>query len=156
MPTIQQANMDRPILRKELAKMISVFATKIVKLESNDSRVCEFGDIAQDTQEFQYYMKLSCKLGLMGMHADGVTPKAVFDPNEYVDRAQFGTVFSRLIFGDIYNLKNEDTLHNKQSDFRYKNHLTALNQSGIMNNITTPLMQELRGYVMLMMMRSTK
>lgn len=144
MPTIQQANMDKPILRKELAKMISVFATKIIKLEPNDSKVCEFSDIAQETLELQYYMKLSCKLGLMGMHADGVTPKAVFDPDEYVDRAQFGTVFSRLIFGDMYNVKNEDTILNKQSDYRYKNHLAALHQNGIMNNISTPLMRELR------------
>ena len=144
MSTIQQANMDRPILRKELAKMISVFATKITKLEPNDSKVCEFGDIGKQTPELQYYMKLSCKLGLMGMYADGVTPNVVFNPNEYVNRAQFGTVFSRLIFGDMYNVKNEDTIHNRQSNYRYKNHLEALHQNGIMNDISTPLMRELR------------
>ena len=69
--------------------MISVFAIKIVKLEPDDSKVCNFTDISKETPEFQYYMRLSCKLGLMGMRDDGVTPKTVFNPNGYVDRAQF-------------------------------------------------------------------
>lgn len=42
----------------------------------------------------------------------------------------------------------------KEPDYRYKNHLLALKQSNIMNKIDTPLIRELRGYVMLMMMRS--
>jgi len=41
----------------------------------------------------------------MGLKADGIEVRPTFMPNEIVNRAQFGTVFSRLIFGLEYNLK---------------------------------------------------
>jgi len=154
MDSIQKANISRPLLRKELAKMISVFASKVVQLQPNNDKLCNFTDMDNETPELQYYMRLSCKLGLMGMNADGTTPKKVFDPNEFVNRAQFATVFSRLIFGDTYNVKNETITNIQQPDYWYKNHLAALNQNKVMNNISTPLMRELRGYVMVMMMRA--
>lgn len=80
----------------------------------------------------------------MGLKADGVTIRPTFMPNEYVNRAQFGTVFSRLIFGDIFNVKDENNVIRQQPDYRYTKHLVALNQKHIMTKIGTPLMQELR------------
>lgn len=103
----------------------------------------------------------------MGLEADGITVRSTFMPNEIVNRAQFGTVFSRLIFGLEYNLKeNEMTLFdqtmnalqrttqniadlfginyvaNIQID-RYTKHLLALKKNEIIKTID-PIMKELR------------
>lgn len=103
----------------------------------------------------------------MGLKADGVGVRSTFMPNEIVNRAQFGTVFSRLIFGREYDLKaGELTLFdqamnslqrgtqqvaelfgiryaaNIQID-RYTKHLNALKKTQIMQKID-PIMKELR------------
>lgn len=153
-PNIMKADMDGPMLRKYLAKMISVFAVKIVWLLPDNTRKCTYDDVSEENKELQYYMKLSCALGLMGLNADG-TPDHIFNPNQPVTRAIFWTVFSRLLFRDTYNVKNEEEVHT-QPDYWYRNHLNALKHNKIMNVINTPLMIELRGWVMLMMMRADK
>ena len=38
----------------------------------------------------------------MGLESDG-TPGKVFNPNTTVTRAQFGTMLSRLLYGNTYN-----------------------------------------------------
>ncbi len=77
-------------------------------------------------------------MGLMGV---GIT---AFNPNSVVTRSQFGTVLSRALYGDMYN----------DGDPYYINHLQALKEDGIMTNISAPSVTEVRGYVMLMMMRA--
>ena len=96
-----------------------------------------------------------------------------------MNRAQFGTVLSRLLFGDTYNIKPGErtfvisvengvkTLISKVANtlgisstpalqlVRYSKHLQALKDHGIMKKIETPMMLELRGYVMLMLMRGS-
>lgn len=62
MPTIEKAKMDRPILRKELAKMISVFATELAGHIPDNNKICEFPDIDRESEEMKYYIRLSCKL----------------------------------------------------------------------------------------------
>jgi hypothetical protein len=57
-----------------------------------------------------------------------------FDPNATVTRAQFGTVLSRVLYGDQYNTPG---------NLYYTNHLTALQLNGIITN-TNPTLQELR------------
>ncbi|MBU0626851.1 S-layer homology domain-containing protein [Patescibacteria group bacterium] len=42
-------------------------------------------------------MRLACQLGIMGINTDG-TPNTHFNPNDTVDRAQFGTTLSRVIW----------------------------------------------------------
>jgi len=88
--------------------------------------------------ELQGYITQACQMGLMGV---GIT---AFKPNDIVTRAQFGTVLSRALYGNI----------NNDGDPYYINHLQALRQEGIMTNIATPSAPEVRGYVMLMMMRA--
>lgn len=46
----------------------------------------------------------ACQLGIMGLHADGKTPKPSFDPQDFIDRAQFGTMLSRMLYDGQYNL----------------------------------------------------
>ena len=57
----------------------------------------------------------------MGMNADGITVRETFMPNELVNRAQFGTVFSRLIFGGTYNLKGGELTLLQQATNKLKN-----------------------------------
>ena len=88
-------------------------------------------------------------------------------PNELVNRAQFGTVFSRLIFGGTYNLKgNELSLFSKAMNTlnktagtvaqffgvkfsanvgidRFTKHLAALKKNQVMQKIE-PFIDEIR------------
>jgi len=144
---IEDARLDWYILRKELAKMISEFAIKVVWLYPDFSKIeCDrYRDIWKESDELQFYIKLSCRLWLMWLHTDWITVKPNFNPNDYVDRAQFGTIMSRLIFWWQYN---------GNTDNRYIDHLKALKQYKVMKYIDTPAMKELRWYVMIMMQRA--
>jgi hypothetical protein len=61
-----------------------------------------------------------------------------------VSRAEFGTILSRAIWGD----KNNGGVP------YYATHLNALKNAGIMFNISDPEMEEVRGYIFLMLMRA--
>ena len=69
-----------------------------------------------------------------------------FYADDLVNRAQFATILSRALRGNQYN--TTDAI-----DY-YKNHIPALKAAGIITN-GNPSLQELRGYVMLMLMRSS-
>jgi hypothetical protein len=80
---------------------------------------------------------------VMGVHPD-YTPLSDFMPDNYVSRAEFWTIFSRILWGTA----NEGT-----DQYWYQNHLTALRNAGIITN-TTPTMYELRAWVFLQLYRS--
>lgn len=144
-PSIDSANMCGAIIRKELAKMMSVYATTVLGMAPDTSRSCVFGDMFGESDEMRMYAVMACQLGIMGLEYDG-RPAKFFDPNLKVDRATFGTAFSRMIYGSQYN---------GDAQVRYRPHLNALNQASIMKNISNPFMLEQRGYVMLMMQRAS-
>lgn len=102
MDTIDQANMTGSLMRSHMAKMIANFSLKILHTSLNTGVVCNFKDIAQESQELQYYMQAACQLGLMGYENNGVRVKSQFDTVNMVDRAQFGTVLSRMLRGTQY------------------------------------------------------
>ncbi len=178
MSTIQQADMTWVVFRKHLAKMISTFAMQFAWKTPNATKKCIFSDMHNESKEMQYFAIVSCQLGLMWLQEDGVTPKTLFEPNLIVNRAQFGTVLSRLLFGDTYNIhpwertllttiKNDiksvissigqtfwSSISLHQELLRYSKHLQALKDHDIMRQINTPMMFELRWYVMLMLMRA--
>ncbi len=147
MPTIDTANMMWPLLRKHLAKMISEFSMSVLWNSPEMTKKCEFTDMDNESKEMQYYAETSCQLYLMWLHPNGVDPKTVFDPNEIVTRAQFGTVLSRL-------LRQTQHAANKW-ELYYGRHLEALKNNAIMTQIYNewPSKQELRWRVMLMLMR---
>ena len=88
----------------------------------------------------------SCLLDIMGIDTDG-TPLSDFMPNQTVSRAEFGTVLSRMLYGNVNNVSNP----------RYANHLEALKRNDIMTQIDMPLeREEIRQRVWLMLMRSAK
>lgn len=148
MSTIQRANMTGTLLRSHLAKMISVYAITIHKKQVATWVVCEFSDMTDQSQEMQFYAKIACQLWLMGLDSSGV-PNILFNPQWTVTRAQFGTVMSRLLFGNTYNAAANESVQ------WYEKHLNALKSHKIMNTISAPMMLELRWWVMLMMMRSS-
>jgi hypothetical protein len=138
--------MEGKLLRKDMAKMISNFAINIMKKDVATWILCEFEDMAKLPKETQYYAIAACRLWLMWYESDGKRTKHIFDPNAEVDRAQFGTILSRLLRGD----------KNNGGDIYYQKHLNALKQAWIMTKINKPNSKELRWYVMLMMMRAAE
>jgi hypothetical protein len=120
--------------------MIDTFAINVLWLQPDTSLPCTFNDLGSTSIDHQWYIKEACQLGLMGI---GTTK---FNPDEYITRAEFGVTLSRALRGNK---------HNGWSPY-YANHLQALHDAGIMNNITNPRMLELRGNVMLMLMRAKK
>ena len=147
MPEIDSADMMGSLLRKHLAKMISEFSVKIMWSEIDYSKDCSFDDMSKESKEMQYYAELSCRLWLMWLHADWVTVKDSFDPNEYVTRAQFWTVISRMLRRTTYAANSWELY--------YIHHLEALRKNEIMTEIygNWPDSIELRWWVMLMLKR---
>lgn len=116
-PSIEQADMDAPLFRKFIAKMASEFAIKVVGRTPDESKLCVFADIDKETSELQYYIILSCQLGIMGVDYYG-NPEDTFNPNYFVTRDQFVTILSRMIFGDEYNIRhNELTFYDRVKNF---------------------------------------
>ena len=154
---IRTANLDGYLYRNHLAKMISEYAVNVLWKKPNVwKKWCDkFQDIGKETQELKDFMKTACELGLMWLYADWQTPKDNFDPNDIVTRAEFGTVFSRLLFGDMYNIQEGD-LNSKNT--RHKDHLNALKSHWVMTQTSwdRPNYEEKRGLVLLMMMRADK
>lgn len=147
MPTIQKAKLDGTLLRSHLAKMLVQYAVGILDKKANTNAVCSFIDIKDQSPEMQYYAITACQLGLMGIDCDG-TPTQRFNPNDEVTRAQFGAVLSRLLYGQKHSSATDTP--------RYTDYLSSLHEAGIMKDISQPERKELRGYVMLMLMRAMK
>lgn len=135
---IDSANMYGSLIRSHMAKMMVNYAEGVLGKTPDDTLACEFSDVADESSELKGYILEACQLGLMGV---GIT---AFNPNATVTRAQFGTVLSRALYDDAYN----------GGEPYYTNHLQALKDAGIMTNIAAPSVPEVRGYVMLMMMRA--
>ena len=140
-PSILWANMEGTLIRAHMAKMIVNYTIKVMWLKPDTTKTCNFGDIGNQSSDLQVYIKLSCQLGLMWIGVNS------FDPEATITRAQFGTVLSRTLFGDKYN----------NGKLYYTDHLQALKDAGIMNDIGNPeWKKEIRWYVLLMMMRADK
>jgi len=138
MSPIDNANMYGELTRGQLAKMIANWAEKEMGTKVDTTAVCSFSDAHTAEGDLATYVKKACQMGLMGQGIDK------FRPNDKVTRGEFGTTLSRALWGDKYN---------GATPF-YKNHLEALRDAGIMKMIDTPNQMEIRGYVMLMLMRS--
>ena len=138
MAPIENANMNGNLIRAHMAKMMSNYATEILNLVPNTWKVCNFDDLSGQNDEIKWFITKSCQLWLMWV---GVTS---FNPQWDVTRAQFGTVLSRSIYGEMYN----------GWDPYYVKHLDALKADWIMKDITTPTNLLIRGHAMLMMKRA--
>ena len=142
-PTIQQADLHRGLTRAEMAKMMSVFAVKVLGKAPVLTGTVDYKDLNQVNGDLTGYIQQAYQLQIMGIDAKG-NPIANFNPNAQVTRAEFATVLSRVLYGDKNNQEG--------ANFAEK-HLEALKAAGILKD-TTPTMKELRGWVMLMLMRA--
>jgi hypothetical protein len=120
-----------------MAKMMVNYSKEVLGITPDTSLPCAFTDIAGESAELKGYIIQACQMGLMGV---GIT---AFNPGGVVTRAQFGTVLSRALYGTT----------NEGGTPYYLNHLKALKDNGIITNID-PDLQEIRGYVMLMLERA--
>ena len=141
---ISGARLDQPLTRAELAKMMSVYVTKVLGKQPVLTGVAQYPDVDSKMGDLADYIQLAYQLQIMGIHHDG-TALSYFEPNKFVTRAEFATVFSRVLYGAKYNQDGKDWANG---------HLNALKEAGILKNIT-PNMLELRGRVLLMLQRST-
>ena len=138
MSPIDNANMYGAITRAELAKMLANWA-KDKGQTPDTSKACTFTDTASVKGDLATAIVEACQLGLMGQ---GIT---AFRPYDTISRAEFGTALSRALWGDKY----------EGGTPYYAKHLDALKAAGIMTQIANAeSTKEVRGYVMLMLMRS--
>jgi hypothetical protein len=141
MSTIDNANMYGAITRAEMAKMLSVYSTEVLGKTPDTAAACTFVDIDSVKGDLHDFIIESCQLGIMGQNMPGNK----FRPYDNISRAEFGTALSRVLWGDE---------HNGGTPY-YAKHLDALKAAGIMNQIANAeSTKEIRGYVMLMLMRS--
>jgi len=140
---IDNARLSDWLTRAELAKMMSQYMTKVLWRTPVDIEKAEYSDVNESLWDLADFIQTAYAYKIMWINADG-TPLKNFNPKGKVTRAEYATVFSRVLFGDKYN---------KSEWNYYENHLNALKEAGILTN-TTPTIQEIRGWVMLMMYRS--
>ena len=106
----QEARLFEPITRAELAKMMSVYATKFLEKVPLTGKVgcADFQDKDQTNLELAGFMQRACELEIMGLHSDGKTPLPAFRPNDLVSRAEFATVLSRMKRGNLYDNNQQE------------------------------------------------
>jgi uncharacterized delta-60 repeat protein/uncharacterized repeat protein (TIGR01451 family) len=145
-PTIQDTRMYDTLTRGELAKMMVEWKKGRGEETEGSERGCTaetWSDYASADAETQKFMLDACAMELMWRDGQWGTTK-LFRWSEGVSRAEFGTVLSRVL---------RWTQHDRWGENWYEGHLNALKAAWIMTKIDAPLMQEIRGWVMIMLMR---
>ena len=141
MPTINEAQMDQPLTRIAMAKMLSQYAINVLGKTPDTTKVVPaFPDVdAKLDADYNNWVTLAYQLWIMWINVDK------YRPFDLVTRAEFGTALSRMLYG----------LSDGEWDQWYKTHLDKLMEEQIITN-NNPNLQELRGYVMIMLMRSAQ
>jgi len=141
MGSIEEADMYGPLTRIAMAKMLSQYAINVLGKTPDTSKVVpNFPDVdAQLDADYNNWVTLAYQLGIMGIGIEK------FRPFDLVTRAEFGTALSRMLYG---------TADGEGADW-YSTHLAKLMNEKIITN-DNPQLQELRGYVMIMLMRSAQ
>ena len=148
---IDKANMNGPLIRIAMAKMISNFAVNILWLQPDTSKNCWFLDVSDSLDaQYGYWATQACQLWLMWIWSNWKKSDN-FYPYSTVTRAQFATAFSRAL-----SKANGDVVQEK--DPYYKWHLEYLNKKWIINSVVSPSQNsfERRWNVMIMMYRASK
>ena len=139
MKSAENANMEWTLNRIAMAKMLSQYAINVLGKKPDTSRTPNFWDVTDNLdKDYDNGVTLAYQLGIMGIWIDE------FRPYDEVPRAEFVTALSRLLYGLA-----------DWTDNYYSTHMAKLQKEWIITN-TDPNLQELRGYVMLMLMRSAK
>ena len=144
--TLEYANPDWLLTRWHMAKMVVNFAQnvlwKTIPTEYPDKCNWKDKESERESSEVKEYAKKACVLWLMWIYVEE------FMPNKVLDRAEFGTIISRLLWWDRYNIT--DTDHR----WYYEDHLRALKKHGILSQTDNPEeRRELRKWVWLVFRR---
>lgn len=137
--SINNANMNWWLNRIAMAKMLAWYATEVLWFDYEIDWSCYFADISDSVAES--YNDWACKAYYLWIMWKNM-PNNNFRPFDSVTRAEFATALSRLLF----NTPDWD-------DYYYTTHLEKLYNEWIISN-TDPDLQEIRWYVMLMLMRA--
>lgn len=141
MGSIDAANLAGTTTRGQAAKMFVEFA-KSLGQTADTSASCSFSDLAPVAgTDLEGFAIEACQMGLMGINTNGI-----FNPNGVLSRAEYGTILSRVLFGDTYNGGNPF----------YAAHLNALNQAGLMNDLSNPERAIMRGDAFLLLYRASE
>ena len=139
--SIRDADMNWHLTRIAMAKMLSQYAINVLGKTPDTTRQNKFNDMSEKLDsEYDDWVTLAYQLWIMWINM----PSNKFRPYDEVTRAEFTTALSRL----LYNLPD-------WTDKYYSTHIYKLYNEWIIT-VTDPTMKELRGYVMLMLMRSAK
>ena len=139
MPNIQAADMNSPLTRIAMAKMLSKYAINVLKKTPDTTKTISFPDVSAELDaEYNNGVTLAYQLWIMWVNIEN------FRPDDLVTRAEFVTALSRMLFG----LADGENLY-------YETHMQKLLDENIIT-VDNPNMHELRGYVMIMLMRSVK
>ena len=146
MPTIQKANMNWKLTRIAMAKMLSQYAVNVLWKEPDLSKwVVKFNDVTNKMdKDYDDWVTLAYQLWIMWQNM----PWNNFRPNDEVTRAEFATALSRMAYW------TSDWEYKATSKY-YIHHMEKLVKEWIITK-DDPNMKELRGYVMIMLMRSAK
>ena len=143
-----KANPDGTITRWLLAKVVVNYIENVLwkEIPLDTSTQCNWEDDIKEwkSEEIKFYAEKACALWVMGIK----TKK--FEPNKIVSRAEFGTILSRILWWNKYDVKNPT-----RKNWYYTNHLKVLQENGIMNDIDNPLWRnELRKWIWVMLRRT--
>lgn len=144
-PNIIEADMFGPLNRIAMAKMLSTYAINILWMTPDISRTNQFSDVTPEMDaEFNNGVTLAYQLWIMwiNMHNNE------FRPYDLVPRSEFGTALSRMLY------KLSDWEYERTDEF-YIPHFNKLREELIMT-VFDPNMEELRWFVMIMLMRSAQ
>jgi len=142
-----KANPEWYVLRWHLAKMMVNFSANVLwrEIPIDIPVSCEWEDDSSEweSSEIKFYAKKACALWIMWIKVKK------FEPNKTVSRAEFGTVLSRVLWWDKYDVRNP-TRKNRY----YARHLQILKEKWIMSQTENPLDRiELRKWIWVMLRR---
>ena len=137
MDNISKGNMNWPLTRIAMAKMLANYAVNVLGKKPDIAKIPHFWDVDKKLDgDYNNWVTLAYQLWIMWVGIDK------FRPYDLVNRWEFGTALSRMLYG--------------LADWKwayYEPHLAKLKELGVISN-DNPNLGELRWYVMLMLMRS--
>jgi diketogulonate reductase-like aldo/keto reductase len=136
--TIERANLNWYVTRAELAKMMSSFVSNVLHRYPDTWMVCEFNDVGDIDPYLRLGVIQACQFWVMGKNVND------FRPLDTVTRGEFWAILSRALWGDEY--LNWTPYYAKS--------LKVLNKLWVMDEIDSPLIDEKRWFIMLMLMRA--
>ena len=139
---------DGYVTRWDMAEMVVKFAKNVLNWDIPEiiPERCVWWDVNKERKlpETKMYAEKACALGVMWIRMKD------FMPNKILDRAEFGTILSRLLWWSKY-----DVVDATKTKLYYTKHLEALHERKIMIKIDNPeWRKELRKWAWLMLMRA--